>query len=198
MLIRTDLTIQRNIMNKLLLVAMTALCISCSPQTKTALTDAGICTETSCPIPKVKVVSPPIVDVISEDNWQFSLPDEGWISIEPVDTNIVAAFSNQKIGALVFLVKEKTKQSHSDYVFSTLGLIKSTTLKVLSAEQVHLGNADFTLITARDMTDTKNIRVWINVQDGCGYVFGCSVAVDVDAGNTTSICDQIFQTLQIK
>lgn len=182
-------------MKKLLLLLTLMGVVSCS-KTSTSPSDAG-CSEASCPI-HLDAGTTDINDIITEDNWQFTLPGEAWRVVNPPDDTIRAIFLNEDLGAVIFFAKEATTDSYPDYVVGALRSFKSGGMTIASAKQVSVNGKSFLAITANGTNRT--IWSWITVYKGFGYAFSCAVEdAPPDAGTSGfDRCNDIANTLDIQ
>lgn len=182
-------------MKKLLLMVTLMSMVSCS-KTSITPTDSG-CTEASCSI-HVDSGTTDINDIITEDNWQFTLPGEGWKTINSPDDSIRTIFFNEELGSVIFFAKESTTDTYPDYVIGALRAFKSGGMTVASVKQVSIGGKDFLLITANG--NSRIVWAWITVQKGFGYAFSCAVEGTIpDAGASWfNLCNGIANTVDIQ
>src|SRR5208283_910425 len=122
-------------MKNIILALSVILCLSCS--TKNRSTNS--CTDGSCAIP-------PSQNVITQENWQLSLPGEGWKPVgEPTGT-IKIIFNNEQIQTTVLFNKEITSLSFSDYVVRSLHTSQNVGLIVRSLKTTTVSNTRAVLI----------------------------------------------------
>jgi hypothetical protein len=191
-------------MKKLVLLAALALsslmaCSSCVTHNQTGSSPPSVdnqitCNEAGCPIKLPEAGS--VNDVISEDNWQFTLSGSGWTPVKSPDDTIKVIFTNKDNGTIVFFVKDPTQETSAEYIINALRSFKAADTSILSAKQVIINGTNFVMVTAQG--ESRKIWTWISVQKGFGYVFTCAVD-NRDAGAADVLrCQDIVDTLQIK
>jgi len=171
-------------------------CSSCAKKSQTsAQPDVATCTDASCPIKLPEAGTETVNDVIQEDNWQFTLPGSGWVSVKPPDDTIKVIFANQETNTIVFLAKDPTTQTSSEYIINALRSFKAAGTLIQSAQQVSITDTNFIMVTAQG--ETRKIWTWISVQKGFGYIFTCA-ADNSNADTGAQRCQDIANTLQIR
>lgn len=186
-------------MKKLLLAILLSLVlISCGTTEQVEQADATApspCTEISCPMPKLAEANDEVVDVIAQDNWQFSLTGSGWKSNEYRSNNIKIMMVNQDLKTIVFLSKEITKQFSPDYIVSVIRTFKAASAIVSSVKQITINNNSFIKIDA--VGNGRHIIALVVAKNGFGYVFVCATE-DEDDIATTGLCNNVNNTLFIQ
>ena len=104
-------------------VAFVSPCVTQQPSVPTTAPvpqeHAG-CNDASCPLPAGLAV--PAIKVISQENWQFTLPGIEWIEREPPAPDIKVAImgSVPEHAVLVLFIKENVNGTFADYVIGTV------------------------------------------------------------------------------
>lgn len=190
-------------MKKFTLLAFLALtvsaCSACAKKDQTpVLEQPPVCSSSGCPVPQPTTPPPPPADqpdVMSKDNWQFSVTGPGWTPVTPPEPVVQVILKNDAQHLMVFLVKEATDYNLSVYTLGTIRAMRTSGgITVESAKVVTINGNQFALVTAKN--DDNTIYTWLTVKDKFGYAFSCGGPTNVDAG--INPCQAIADTLQIK
>ena len=136
-------------------------------------------------------------EIISQENWQFSLPGVGWQKLTPSTEGIKVVISNEQTQRLVIFVKEPTTESYNEYVVGNMRTISQAGAAIRGAQNIKMNGGTYGFILAGDW----NILIWITVKDGFGYVLTCGGPPPPDGGtydSMDSMCVFIAKSLQIK
>lgn len=177
-------------MKKLMCLAVLALAgvLSCSPSSKKQ--EQNTCNEASCPIHLEAGAS--VGDTISEENWQFTLTGDGWEPAQSPDDTIKVVFLNRSLKSVVFLAKDPTSQSSSEYIIDALRSFKAAGAAIQVAKQVNIGGNKFIYVVAN--SEERQIQTWITVKDKVGYLLTCTGDITAEP---SQFCQDIASTLQI-
>lgn len=165
--------------------------------------EGGVC---SLPEPKALDAAannpPPLLfnNLISDENWQFTLPGSNWSSIKsPANTGIKAFFSNEVNGCRVIFFKKADTASYAEYIISFIrGL--STSGQVMSAKQVIINDVKFILFQVKSKIDANVFAwMWVTQKDGFDYSLTCGGEINPDAGTSIQdVCMELSASLKIK
>jgi hypothetical protein len=150
------------------------------------------CPNGVCALPEAGTIS----DVVSEENWQFALPGDGWVPLQSPDETIKVAFARNSQQSIVFFVKDPTKLSPPDYIIGILRSFKAADANIKTAKQVNINGASYIFITAQGIS--RQIEAWVAVKDGVGYVLTCATNGEGDNLATQQQCQAIADTLKIQ
>jgi len=184
--------------NLFALVSFTALAIACVVSYNKPVVskvDAKDCGTDICELPQTTVNATQYV--ISQENWQFSLSGNDWITTNSSDSPIKTISKNETQKCSVVFIKEPTTNTYSQYVL--------VSIRALAAQYNHVNEVDQVVINGNKfveviITDNKTIIwSWISVKSGSGYGFICGGDTDVDAGNSVhDLCQEIANSIEIK
>jgi hypothetical protein len=181
-------------MKALALVVLLSL-VSCTDNQATLL-DASPCSEVSCPLhlPEAGSVEE-VSDTIAQDNWQFAVSGPGWQVVDyPTDDHsIKIVMANEGLDTIIFLAKEPTQKSATDYIMSVMRTFRMAEATISSAKTIKINDTLFLQINAA--TEGKHLASWVSVKNGFGYVFTCSVDKD---DVPIAGCEKIASTLVIQ
>lgn len=157
--------------------------------------------DASCPLPKPAGAPAPVTEVITADNWQFTLPSNDWRgrNIEsPNDEIKVIRLSPEPNSVMALFIKEPLDtETLADYAVESIKDFDQLGYQLNSVKQFPLNDNRFVLTQMN-----KNDRViwnWLTVKDGFGYVFACGGDINADAGTGQhDLCFAVAQTVQIK
>lgn len=136
-------------------------------------------------------------EIITQENWQFTLPDVGWEKVPPANEGIKVVLRNEHSQRLVLFVKEPTAETYDRYVVGNMKTVSQAGAPILGASNLMIHDQKFAVILAGQ----GNIWIWITVKDGFGYVLTCGGAPATDGGSNGVIdemCVFIAKSLQIK
>jgi hypothetical protein len=151
------------------------------------------CPNGVCALPEAGTIS----DVVSEENWQFALPGDGWVPLQSPEQTVKVAFANASQQSIVFFVKDPTKLPPPDYIISVLRSFKEAGTTIQTAKQVVINNNQFIYVAAKG--PSRQIYAWLTVKDGFGYILTCAADDDRDAEVLDQLhCASISNTLQIR
>lgn len=153
------------------------------------------CNENSCPFP-----IPPDAgedsSVITQENWQFTLPGPDWIA-QPIPLeNLKVHFKNQNNGAEIFLFKNATTDTYAEYIVNILRSLSAGGSIINSSQEVIVNDNKFILV----QTSHNNTAGWFwnTVKNGYGYIFSCGGEVTQNDTSLHDLCISIGGTIQIK
>jgi hypothetical protein len=139
----------------------------------------------------------------SGDGWQLSLPGDGWVKSEPTPEAapvVMLMATNEHKQTLVYLIKEPTDDTYSQYVMGALRATVSRHVPILAVKSIKIHGQTFAEVRAGQ----GNIWFYIAVKDGFGYVLTCGGArpkAPTDAGHDNTLelmCHDLAGSLQIK
>jgi len=172
------------------LIVSALLLVVCAPQEPA---DHSECNDDSCPMPQVINVDPIVFTEVSQDNWRFDLTDEGWESRESDNPNIKIIKVNDSKQCKLFLLKDQTTDTFSQYVVDT---IRGFTENLIRADSIRFfqinGNS---YIGVLFLDDEEAIWVWMTTKDGFGYTFVCGC--DSNAVGS-EVCPAVAESLVIR
>ena len=182
-----------------LVIILISLVLICGP--RTPMTDDGqVDCDVACPMPEAgPVITIPTVylEEVSQENWQFDLPNEGWVYREPSVPAIKVVVFNKSKDCMVLLIKEETDLPLKDYAveslkgFSDRGQIVGITWSQLSKQK--------SVLFEGRVADDEIFWSWNTVKDGFGYSLCCFYTVNIDAGlEQQALCQEIAESFQIK
>lgn len=136
-------------------------------------------------------------EIISQENWQFTIPGVGWEKVASTTEGIKVVLRNESTQKLVLFVKEPTAETYDRYVVGNMRTVSQAGAPILGASNLTMHGEKFAVILAGQ----GNIWIWITVKDGFGYVLTCGGAPTVDGGTSEpldNMCVFIAKSLQIK
>lgn len=154
--------------------------------------------DASCILPTAKSAQS-LDKLISQENWEFTLPGMNWVNKEMFSPDIKAALQSldPEHSALILFLKEDDVVSFTEYVIGTLRILSILDFNINAIRQVAISNSIFVLLQANK--DDKMMWNWVTVKDNFGYNFTCAARFNIAAGNSQQyLCESIAQTLIIK
>lgn len=179
------------------LVISVAFCSPCVSQKPTTPQEHLDC-DGSCPMPAGAPVQP-TTKLVTQENWQFTLPGVNWIERESPAPDIKVAImgTDPLHSALILFIKEETDGTFADYVIGTIRSFAMLEFKINSVKQVVVNDQKFVLVQVSK--GNKVIWSWLSVKDKFGYAFTCGAEINVDAGSMQhDLCASIAETVIIQ
>lgn len=173
-------------------------CVSRHPVAPTTAPQEHTECDSSCPLP-AGVPAQPQTKLVSQENWQFTLPGVDWASKESPAPDIKVALmgASPEHSVLILFVKEGTDGTFADYVIGTIRSFAMLEFKINSVKQVVINDQKFVLVQVSK--DGTVIWSWLSLKGQFGYAFTCGADVNVDAGSMQhDLCTSIAETVQIQ
>lgn len=188
----------RNILKLLLIfVILVVICAPCTEAELPAAKETDSCDASICALPSTNELLDDKNTVLSQDNWQFSVPGDGWELMSPPLPEIKIARENEKKGCLLFFLKEETVSSYGEYVIGTIRAFTEDGNTVVSAKQVVINSNKFIAVEVRNSVTTA--WLWIMVKNGFGYGLSCGGNNSADFnGRLYNLCQSIADSVEIK
>lgn len=184
----------------------TISCSSCAPKEQTQpATPAPSCSDSTCPMPSASTSSsslpPPVVldkaVKVQNDNWEFVLPDSGWVKVPVNEDGIQLVMKNNERNNLVVFLKEKFDNSIEQYTLLAVRGIKDAGGTLLSVKQVELNGMKFSQLES----SKPNVRIWmwVGIKSGVAYGLTCGgPVVDDNDSSQATLCTKVASTLKVK
>lgn len=178
------------------LIVCLALFVVCSPRDNYSpnTSEQNAC-DGSCPLREAG--TPIHSEVLSQENWSFTLVGAGWTPKESPTPEIKAALENHDQQCMIFVVKEQTTDSYGQYVISTIRSFAQMGAIIDTVKMVVINGQKFVLTQVDNNMEV--VWVWVTVKDGYGYGFTCGCDINPDAGTAQqTLCHSMANSFQIK
>jgi hypothetical protein len=180
-------------------VAFISPCVRQQPAVSPPVSQQHSDCDGSCALPPAGVPHQQPTKLVSQENWQFTLPGLNWLEKESPTPDIKVAISGfePENPVLILFIKEEFNGTFSDYVISVVRSFAEFEFKLESIKQVSIDGRKFILVQAYQ--NDKVIWNWLTVKDNFGYSFTCGQQIIADAGTLQQdLCQSIADSLKIQ
>jgi hypothetical protein len=192
----------RLLLKRLLVVLAAILIISIvfvAPRIYQDTTAAHKCDAAVCNLPAAVNLTPGS-NLISEENWQFTLPGFDWTPQYLQDVSIKVAFIGSELehSILVLFIKEEDPDiNFSSFVINTHHTFTTMGFMLNSIKQVVIDNNKYILLQVNHGDDV--IWNWMTFKNGIGYNLACGAEINSDVSNSQhDLCFSIADSLRIQ
>jgi hypothetical protein len=128
-------------------------------------------------------------DHMAMENWQLSLPNEGWMEEGSIVPGIQLIAKNETLPCMVLLIKEPQDEGtdRTTYVIETLRIISVNGTQVLGINQVMINGEKMAMV--RSHKSEVPLLIWIGLKNHIGYSLSCIGEID--------LCKAIAETWRI-
>lgn len=175
---------------------------SCASKVNSPVPEVTCNDGSTCPIPTVRIepqprlrmIPPPVT--ISDDNWEFVLPSEGWLPVVQAPASISRALVNKDKQNLIVFVKEPFKGNMMEYSIISLRDIKDAGAQLIAFKNVEINKQKFFMLETISASGHSKIWMWLTFDKGFGYMFSCGGPL-ADAERQTSLCEEIINSFKL-
>jgi hypothetical protein len=161
------------------------------------------CDADACNLPAGANPAPavPVTKLITEGNWQFTLPGEDWAPQNLQDPSIKVALMGYEpehpILILFIREDEEPDTTFQSFVIDSIRTFDMMEFTIDSIKQVVIGDNKYILLQVN--RGDKVIWNWMTFKNGVGYNLACGAEINPDAGvSQHDLCFSIADTLKIQ
>ena len=155
--------------------------------------DSG-CDDERCAL----LASPEVRDILAQENWQFSVPGEGWVAMDPPAPETKVVTRNESKNCLIIFLKEGGQAKYADYVVGSIRGFVENGSTIVEIDQVEIHGNKYGKVHL--VKASLNIWAWLTTKDGFGYGFTCGGEVDPTTKDNSlaDLCQNVANTVEIK
>lgn len=170
--------------------------ITCCAQHDTSITKSPSSAEAKASMPNEPNAPPPSMYLISESNWQFTLPSDGWVPMNEIPTDITRALINPRRHNMILFVKEEFSGTYQEYAVLAIKSMEENDLTIISARSTIIHERKLIVLDVVSSKSSTETWTWIFFENGYGYLLSCT-GLAADA-TLQDLCLGIGSSLIIK
>lgn len=126
-------------------------------------------------------------DKLSQNDWQLSVPDDGWVIERSDISGIEMIAHNYTLPCMALLIEEAQPDSidQTAYAMETIRILGADGARITAIKPVVYGDNKFVVV--KSIKDRVAVMTWITLHDQIGFTLSCV--------GTDELCQSIANTL---